>query len=103
MFQNSSGFTSCENNESIIDDCSIFDMEIFNVHVFLEDELPIGIRGAQALVSRTLNFKFVIFEVNISINRDGLSLSPYNINVLCNGVEAWQFSCFAPLITFEIE
>lgn len=103
MFQNVSGLASREDHESVFHNCSIFDMEIFNVHVFLADKLPIGVSGAQALVGRTLNFKFIIFKVNISSNRNGLSFVPHDIDLLCHSVETWQFSSFYPFITFEFQ
>ena len=52
-------------------------MEVFDVDVFFEDELPFGV-SIWAVVSRGQNLKFVVFEVHLSADGDDLSSVPNN-------------------------
>ena len=76
-------------------------MEIFNVNVFFENELPIRVI-AQTFVGSWTNLKFIIFEINLNKNSDGLFFIVNHIDLFGDCMKLRKSSVFGPLVLLDV-
>jgi hypothetical protein len=99
-FEDVAGFASSEDDDRIVYDCCTLDVEVFDVYVFFENELPGSV--VTATVCSSAHFEGVGSEIYLCVNGNGLIILPQNVNLFCHLMQLWQLSMLAPLTFLNI-
>ena len=81
-FEHVAGLASGEDYDGVVDDGGALDVEVLDVYVLLENELPGGVSLGKPSVCGGADFEGVCSKIDLSVNGDCLLLLPNDVDLL---------------------